>query len=179
MLLPLFLFARFVCPFMRMSATQTSAGMSFASIAFSTGQRYIVVTFIHLSFLLKLLSFYNFQVKAQCPLCRRSFTSIIHNVRSNGEYDELIIPVGYLSTWEPGVPHPGPSLALLHLRDSVRARVRQTPRSDPLHPGRSSQTSPRALLLREERREKQAYRRLRFSSEVAPAPVILFSIFFL
>ncbi|XP_046439658.1 E3 ubiquitin-protein ligase Topors-like [Daphnia pulex] len=33
------------------------------------------------------------KVKPECPLCKQPFTSIIHNVRSNQEYDEHKIPV--------------------------------------------------------------------------------------
>lgn len=47
------------------------------------------------------------KVKAVCPLCKRAFVSIIHNVRSNYEYDEHIIerpqePEYYL----PNAPQP-------------------------------------------------------------------------
>ena len=45
------------------------------------------------------------QVKAECPLCKLSFNSIIYNVRSNQDYDEHNIPVAEL-----GVPHARPSL---------------------------------------------------------------------
>ncbi|KAI4469271.1 peroxisome assembly protein 10 [Holotrichia oblita] len=31
------------------------------------------------------------KVKAECPLCKQPFTSIIHNVKSNNEYDEHIV----------------------------------------------------------------------------------------
>lgn len=33
------------------------------------------------------------KVKAECPLCKQPFNSIIHNVKSNHEYDEHQIPV--------------------------------------------------------------------------------------
>lgn len=32
-------------------------------------------------------------MKAECPLCKKAFTSIIHNVKSNSEYDQHILPV--------------------------------------------------------------------------------------
>jgi E3 ubiquitin-protein ligase Topors len=32
-------------------------------------------------------------VKPKCPLYKQPFTSIIHNVRSNQEYDEHKIPI--------------------------------------------------------------------------------------
>lgn len=31
------------------------------------------------------------KIKAVCPLCKQPFTSIIHNVKSNNEYDEHFI----------------------------------------------------------------------------------------
>ncbi|KAK7872257.1 hypothetical protein R5R35_012112 [Gryllus longicercus] len=34
------------------------------------------------------------KVKAECPLCKQSFKSIIHNVRSNEEYEEYHVEVG-------------------------------------------------------------------------------------
>ncbi|XP_057373368.2 E3 ubiquitin-protein ligase Topors-like [Daphnia carinata] len=33
------------------------------------------------------------KVKPECPLCKQAFTSIIHNVRANHEYDEHKIPL--------------------------------------------------------------------------------------
>lgn len=32
-----------------------------------------------------------FQVKAECPLCKQAFRSIIHNVRSNHQYEEYLV----------------------------------------------------------------------------------------
>lgn len=32
-----------------------------------------------------------FQIKAECPLCKQPFRSIIHNVKSNDEYDEHVV----------------------------------------------------------------------------------------
>lgn len=32
-----------------------------------------------------------FQVKAECPLCKQNFRSIIHNVRSNHQYEEYLV----------------------------------------------------------------------------------------
>lgn len=34
---------------------------------------------------------YVFQIKAECPLCKQPFKSIIYNIKSNLEYEEHII----------------------------------------------------------------------------------------
>ncbi|OWF48386.1 uncharacterized protein LOC110453122 [Mizuhopecten yessoensis] len=39
------------------------------------------------------------KVKAECPLCKQKFTSIIHNVRSNEDYDQYPIPPK-IPSWE-------------------------------------------------------------------------------
>ncbi|XP_069126617.1 serine-rich adhesin for platelets-like [Argopecten irradians] len=39
------------------------------------------------------------KVKAECPLCKQKFTSIIHNVRSNEDYDQYPIPPK-IPTWD-------------------------------------------------------------------------------
>lgn len=43
----------------------------------------------------------NIQVKAECPLCKQPFKSIIHTVRSNSDYEELAI----LSAQPPAEDH--------------------------------------------------------------------------
>lgn len=35
--------------------------------------------------------YFELQIKAVCPLCKQPFRSIIHNVKSNEEYDQHII----------------------------------------------------------------------------------------
>lgn len=69
------------------------------------------------------------QVKAECPLCKRPFNSIIYNVRPNQDYDEHNIPVA-----EQEVYHARPSL-MFRLRgppplasDMFRLQASQRPR---------------------------------------------------
>lgn len=38
--------------------------------------------------------FFYLQVKAECPLCKQPFKSIIHNVRSNLDYDQYHLEPG-------------------------------------------------------------------------------------
>lgn len=64
------------------------------------------------------------KIKAECPLCKQSFKSIIHNVKSNEEYDEHIVEVprnddvrliGNEDMWFLPVPIP-PSRHEFHVR---------------------------------------------------------------
>ncbi len=101
------------------------------------------------------------QVKAECPLCKLSFNSIIYNVRSNQDYDEHSIPVAEL-----GVSHARPSL-MFRLRgppplagDMFRSQISQRP-----HPFLQQILSGR-LARRYRLREH----------EVSSAPVLTFKI---
>ncbi|XP_025830013.1 E3 ubiquitin-protein ligase Topors-like [Agrilus planipennis] len=49
------------------------------------------------------------KVKAECPLCKQAFKSIIHNIKSNSEYDEHIIARPNLSLEEQNI-HNNPFL---------------------------------------------------------------------
>lgn len=37
---------------------------------------------------------FDFKIKAECPLCKQPFKSIIHNVRSNVDYDQYHVEAG-------------------------------------------------------------------------------------
>jgi len=55
------------------------------------------------------------QVKPECPLCKQSFKSIIHNVRSNEDYDQYHL--------RPAAENPYPWMNMINI-DMVQQRFR-------------------------------------------------------
>lgn len=65
--------------------------------------------------------FVSVKVKAECPLCKQQFTSIIHNIRPDQQYDEHQIPV--MQPQEPNISLSTFDLLMAHPRFRFRYKT--------------------------------------------------------